>query len=92
LRRTLRHIYIQLERLGIYQDSRQNNEFHKWNSENLCRNLKDEEDFDLDQEEELDALRTKLKEALNARGKYAVLFCIIVIYLFDQYTKDWWDR
>jgi hypothetical protein len=29
LRRTLRHIYIQLERLGIYQDSRQNNEFHK---------------------------------------------------------------
>ena len=83
---------IKLERIGIFQDSRKNNIFHKFNLENMYENMKDEHDFNWDQEEELDELRMKLKDALNRRGVYFFLYCVFLFYVYDQITRDWWDR
>ena len=91
-RKELRHMLIQLERIGIFQDSRKNNIFHKFNLENMYENMKDEHDFNWDQEEELDELRMKLKDALNRRGVYFFLYCVFLFYVYDQITRDWWDR
>lgn len=88
--REMRHIYIQLERIGIFKDQGKNNIFHRYNLENMYD--RDENDFTLEQEEELDALRMKLKDALNQRGFWAFMYCFVIFYIFDQYTRELWER